>query len=126
MRTMLPEGSRNAQSRGPQGWSMGSCSTSAPDAPHLLEGRVEIVGAEDDHRQDSLAEQFLQGVAVGLGSAGVRLGDHELKAWLRRRAQGNPAEPVRRDVVARLKAQRVAVGGERVLGEWPGFRRISL
>lgn len=29
---MLPEGSRNAQSRGPQGWSMGSCSTSAPEA----------------------------------------------------------------------------------------------
>ncbi len=32
MRTMLPEGSRNAQSRAPQGWDTGSWSTSAPDA----------------------------------------------------------------------------------------------
>ena len=32
IRTMLPEGSRNAQSRGPQDWSIGSWSTSAPDA----------------------------------------------------------------------------------------------
>ena len=32
MLTMLPEGSRNAQSRGPQDWSMDSYSTSAPEA----------------------------------------------------------------------------------------------
>src|ERR1017187_4039506 len=32
MRTRLPEGSRNAQSRTPQGWDTGSWSTSAPDA----------------------------------------------------------------------------------------------
>jgi hypothetical protein len=32
MRTRLPEGSRNAQSRAPQGWEAGSWSTSAPDA----------------------------------------------------------------------------------------------
>src|SRR5580704_3949028 len=32
MRTRLPEGSRNAQSRAPQGWDVGSWSTSAPEA----------------------------------------------------------------------------------------------
>src|SRR5690606_39503778 len=32
MRSRLPEGSRKAQSRTPQGWSAGSCRTSAPDA----------------------------------------------------------------------------------------------
>ena len=32
MRTMLPEGSRKAQSRTPQGWEAGSWSTSAPEA----------------------------------------------------------------------------------------------
>ena len=32
MRTRLPDGSRNAQSRAPHGWDTGSWSTSAPDA----------------------------------------------------------------------------------------------
>ena len=35
--------------------------------PHLLEGGVEVVGAEDEHRQHALGEQLLHGVAVGLG-----------------------------------------------------------
>src|ERR1022692_476815 len=83
--------------------------------PHLLEGRVEIVGAEDGHRQDSLDEQLLQGVAVSLGPAGVRLGEHDLKVWLGRAAEGDPAEPARGDVVAHLKAERVAVEGERLV-----------
>src|SRR5450755_2316334 len=81
--------------------------------PHLLEGRAEIAGAEDDHRQDALGEQFLQGIAVGLGPARVRLGEHDLQVRLGRAGQGDPAEPVRGDVVAHLKAERVAVEGER-------------
>ena len=65
---MLPEGSRKAESRGPQGWSMGSEHFGA-GCSHLLEDRVEIVDTEHDHWQNALGEQFLQGVAVGLGPA---------------------------------------------------------
>ena len=73
MRTRLPDGSRNAQSRAPQGWSVGSCSTSAPDARDLLERRVEVVGAEDRGLQRALGHQRQQRVALGLRAAAVRL-----------------------------------------------------
>jgi hypothetical protein len=50
-----------------------------------------------------------------LGSAGVRLGEDDLKVRLGRAAEGDPTEPARGDVVAYLKAERVAVEGERLV-----------
>src|ERR1700683_2802654 len=80
--------------------------------PHLLEERVEVVDTEHDHRQDALGEQFLQGVAVGLGPAGVRLRQHDPEAGLIRAAGGDPAEASRTDVVLHLEPERVAVETE--------------
>src|ERR1700733_7002939 len=80
--------------------------------PHLLEDPVEVVDTEHDHRQNALGEQFLQGVAVGLGPAGVRLRQHDPEAGLIRAAEGDPAEASRTDVVLHLEPERVAVETE--------------
>ena len=63
-RSMLPAGSRKAQSRTPYGWSIGSCRTSAPTA-HALEGRVAVVGGEHDAAQHALGQQFGHRLLVG-------------------------------------------------------------
>src|SRR6266496_4581341 len=63
MRTMVPEGSRNAQSRGPQGWSMGSCSTSAPKARTLSKAasrRSEEHTSELQSRSDLVCRLLLE------------------------------------------------------------------
>src|SRR5690606_38946913 len=79
--------------------------------PDSLEGRVEVVGTEDDHGEGAPGEEFLEGVAVLLGAGGVRLGEHDA----RRAAEGDPAAAVRRDVVVYLQAERVTVEGERLV-----------
>jgi hypothetical protein len=61
-----------------------------------------------------LVSSSCRAFAVGLGPAGVRLGEYDLKVRLGRAAEGDPAEPVLGDVVAHLKAERVAVEGERL------------
>jgi hypothetical protein len=77
--------------------------------PDPLEGPVEIVDTEDGHGQDALGQQFLHGVAVGLGPAGMRFRQDDLNAWLVRAAEGDPAVPAGSDVIVHIKAERVSI-----------------
>ena len=112
---MLPDGSRNAQSRGPQPWSVGSWRTSAPDACTVSKRRVHVVGGEDEHRQDALGEQLRDDVAVGLRPAGVRVGEHDAQAGLGVAAERDPAVPAGGHVLLDLEAEGVPVEGERLV-----------
>ena len=71
MRTMLPVGSRKAQSRTPHGWSVGSWTTSASLACELVEGGVEVVGGQGDAGVGALGDQLEDGPALLVGDAGV-------------------------------------------------------
>ena len=115
MRTRLPEGSRNAQSRAPQGWDTGSWSTSAPDARTFSNVVSRSSAAEDRRLQRPLRHERQEGVALGLRTTAVRLGQDDVDV-LPRGADGDPAEAVGRDVVADLEAERVAVEAERGVG----------
>lgn len=81
--------------------------------PDRLERGVEIVRAEYEDREGALDEQLLEGVAVVLGAAGVRDGEHQFQTGLGRAAEGDPALTVRADVVAHFQAEHVPVEGER-------------
>ena len=115
IRTRLPAGSRNAQSRAPQGCDAGSWSTSAPDARTFSNVRVEVLGAEDRGLQRPLRHQRQEGVAFDLRATAVRLEQDDVDV-LPRGADGDPAEAVGRDVGADLEAERVPVEAERGVG----------
>ena len=118
MRTRLPDGSRTAKSRVPHGWSVGSCTISAPAGAQLLEGGVEVVGVEVDAVQRALGEQRGERVAVG-GAAVEVVREDDRDAGLGGGADGDPAEVSAGDVVAQLEAERVAVEGRaRRSGSW--------
>ena len=115
MRTRLPDGSRTAQSRVPQGWSVGSCTISAPAGAQLLEGGVEVVGVEVDAVQGALGEEGGERVAVG-GAAVQVVREDDRDAGLGGGADGDPAEVFAGDVVAQFEAECVAVEGQREVG----------
>lgn len=80
--------------------------------PELLKGGVEIVRGEYEHGHDALGDQFLDGVSVGLGAAGVGRGQDDLELGLGCTAEGDPALSVRADVVPDFQAKGVAVEGK--------------
>jgi hypothetical protein len=81
----------------------------------LLEGGVEVVGAEDRGPERALRDECEQGVALGLRTTAVRLRQHDADL-LSGSADGDPAEAVGRDVVADLEAERVPIEDERGVG----------
>ena len=105
---MLPDGSRKAQSRGPQRLVDGLLEHLGAGRADGLERGVEVVGAEHEHGQDALGEQLLERVAVGLRAAGVRLGEHDAQAGLGVAAERDPAvvRPRRRRCAPRGRARR--------------------
>ena len=115
MRTRLPDGSRNAQSRAPHGCDAGSWSTSAPDARTFS----NVVSRSSERKiaacSEPLRHERQEGVALGLRTTAVRLEQDDVDV-LARGADGDPAEAVGGDVVADLEAERVAVEAERLVG----------
>jgi Bacterial membrane protein YfhO len=81
-------------------------------ARDLAEHRVEVVAAELDHRQRALGEQGRERVAILLGTARMRLREHDLDLGLAVINQDDPAEALARDLVADRHAENVAVEGE--------------
>ena len=77
MRTRLPDGSRNAQSRAPQGWDAGSCSTSAPDARTFSNVVSRSSARKIAACSEPLRHERQQRVALGLRAAAVRLGQDD-------------------------------------------------
>ena len=73
----------------------------------LLEGRVAVVGGEDQPGQQALGHQSRDRVPVGRGDVRVLFRDAEddLDPRLGGRAERDPAEPVERDVVDDLQAE---------------------
>src|SRR5580704_425469 len=76
--------------------------------PHLLEGGVEVVRAEDRSLQRPLGHERQEGIALRLRAPTMRLreDDVEVLSWA---ADGHPAEFSRLDVVADLETERVAI-----------------
>ena len=111
MRTMLPDGSRTAQSRVPHGCSVGSCTISTLEACSFCERPVEVVGVEVDAVQRALRDQRGDRVAVG-GAAVQVVGEDDPDLGLGGGADGDPAELPAGDVVAQLEAERVPVEGQ--------------
>lgn len=77
-----------------------------------FERGVEIIRGEHEHGHDAFGEEFLDGVPVGLGAAGVRRREDKLEVGLGVAAQGDPALAVGADVVPDFEAKGVAVEGE--------------
>ena len=97
MRTRLPAGSRNAQSRTPYGWSVGSWTTSAPLACSCSNGASRSAVARMMLRVGALGHHLGDGAALVVGDAGVggRRVQHDRGAGLARRADGDPAHAAR-------------------------------
>ena len=115
MRTMLPDGSRTAKSRVPQGWSVGSCTISAPAARSLSKVASRSSVWKWTPLRAPLATRRGDGVAVG-GAAVQVVGEDDRDVGLGGGADGDPAEVPFVDVVAQLEAERVAVEGEGAVG----------
>jgi hypothetical protein len=107
MRTMLPDGSRTAQSRVPHGWSVGSCTISASAARSCSKVASRSSAWKWTPFSAPLASSAATAVEV------VREDDRD--AGLGDGADGDPAEVLAGDVVAQLEAERVAVEGQRDL-----------
>ena len=105
---MLPDGSRTAQSRVPQGCSIGSWTISASAATSLSKVGVEVVGVEVDAVEGALGDQRGDRLAVG-GAAVQVVGEDDGDVRLGGGADGDPAEVAFGDVVALFEAERVAV-----------------
>jgi hypothetical protein len=102
MRTKLPEGSRNAQSRTPHGCDAGSWSTSAPLArtfSKVARSSDRKIAACSDPRGHEREER----VAFGLRTTAMRLGENNVDV-LSRCADGDPAKALRGDIGPDLKA----------------------
>jgi len=110
MRTRFPDGSRTAKSRVPHGWSVGGARVA-----HPREGRIEVVGLEVDAVQGALGHEGGDCVAVG-GAAVQIVREDDGDAGLGGGADGDPAEVLAGDIVAQLKAERVAVEGQGGVG----------
>ena len=112
MRTRLPDGSRTAKSRAPQGWSVGSCTISAPAARTFSNVASRSSVWKWTPFSAPLATQGGERVAVGRAAVEV-VREDDRDAGLGGGADGDPAEVVAGDVVAQLEAERVAVEGQR-------------
>ena len=66
--------------------------------------------------EGALDEQLLEGVAVLLRAAGVRVGEHDAEARLGVAAERDPAVAAGGDVVHDLEPEAVAVEGEGLVG----------
>ena len=65
-----------------QGLSLGLLEDLRAGCEHSLEGRVDVVEAEHEHRRDDFGEEFLQRVTVGLRAANVaHVGSAAEVAW---------------------------------------------
>ena len=82
----------------------------------LVEGRVEVVGAEVDRVQLTLGENGREGVPVLLGAARVRLRQYDRDLGLAVGDEGDPAEAAEGDLVAHLQPEGVAVEAESGIG----------
>src|SRR6185312_14035304 len=80
--------------------------------PHLLEEGVEIVRGEYQEGQRALDQQLLKSVALGLGTAGVRHGEHVIRPRLPGSPETEPAVLAIGDVIEHLEPERVAVEAE--------------
>ena len=125
MRTWLPDGSRNAQSRTPYGWSMGSCTTSAPQASTFSNRLVDVVGADEHAVERALGQQAGEQVAVLVGVTHARGYEDDLEVGLRRRRDREPAEAGERDVDLDFEAERIAIEGERLVLVVDGDERVG-
>ena len=124
MRTILPDGSRTAKSRVPQGCSVGSCTISASESRSCSKAGVEVVGVEVDAVQGALGHQGRERVAVG-GAAVQVVREDDRDAGLGGGADGDPAELLAGDVVAQFEAERVAVEGQCAVGSWTRTKQVE-
>ena len=115
MRTRLPEGSRNAQLCGAPGLGDGLLEDLGARRPDLFEFRVEVVRSEDRRLERSLGDQGQKAIALGLRAPAVGLEQDDVDI-LAGCANGDPTEPLGRDVVADLEVERVAVEAECGIG----------
>ena len=119
MRTMLPAGSRRAQSRTPYGCSVGSWTTSTVAGLHPFEGAVEILGGQEQRAEGALGHHLGDDAALVVGEArgGGRRVQDDVRVGLVGRADRDPAHRAPSDVEADLEAEGVAV-------ERQGFFRV--
>ena len=115
MRTRLPDGSRNAQSRAPHGCDTGSWSTSAPDARTFS----NVASRSSERKIAACSDPCVTSVRRASPSACER----PPCGWDRTMSTSWPGAPTvtqRKpsdgDVVADLEAERVAVEAERGVG----------
>src|SRR5713226_6422045 len=95
-------------------WLLQHIATSGPD---VLEGRIAILGAEDDATQLTLGEHLLHYLAVGRGCVGVgkwRLED-DVDVRLALGPDRGPAHALVFDVAAHLQPEKISVEGERLV-----------
>src|SRR5712692_7318175 len=86
----------------------------ATSGPDVLEGRIAILGAEDDAAQLTLGEHLLHDLAVGRGCVGVgewRLED-DVDVRLALGPDRGPAHALVFDVAAHLQPEKIPVEGE--------------
>src|SRR4051794_2042691 len=134
MRTMLPAGSRKAQSRIPYGWSVGSWTTSASVACRRskVPSRSAVARVRDAKGPLAIISAIVWGsswvspggacggVEGGGGGGGAGRGARRIEddrgAGRAGRADRDPVHPAVLDVVADFPAERVAVEGEGRVG----------
>ena len=115
IRTMLPDGSRTAQSRVPHGWSVGSCTISALEALSFSKAPSRSSVWKWTPLQRALGDQRGDRVAVG-GTAVQVVREDDPDLGLCCGTDGDPAEVSAGHVVALLEAEGVAVEGQRDIG----------
>ena len=92
MRMVLPAGSRKAQSRGPHGWSIGSCSTSAPEARTCSKGASRSSVRKTTAGQRALvSERAASASPSACERPACGVGEHDLEAGLAGAAERHPA-----------------------------------
>ena len=121
---MVPDGSRNAQSRGPQPWSTGCLEHLGAGRPTFSNVASTSSEANTSIGIDPLREELRDGVALGRRPAGVRVGQDDAEAGLRGGAEGHPAELAGGHVLLDLEPECVPVEGERLVDVADGNVRV--